>query len=109
MAKKLYKSNTDKVFAGVLGGIGEYFEIDPTILRLAYILVSILTGIFPAIIGYVIAAIVVPKKPLVYHMPASDYKEKKEEASKTEPGKTEPKKPEKNKEENHTETESLDL
>ena len=37
--KKLYKSNTDKVFAGILGGIGEYFDIDPTILRLAYVLV----------------------------------------------------------------------
>lgn len=61
--KKLYKSNTDKVFAGVIGGIGEYFDIDPTILRLAYILLAVLTALVPAIIGYIIASLVVPKKP----------------------------------------------
>ena len=61
--KKLYKSNTDKVFAGVMGGIGEYFDIDPTILRLAYVLITILTGIVPAIIAYFIAVIIVPNKP----------------------------------------------
>jgi len=66
--KKLYKSNTDKVFAGVLGGVGEYFDIDPTLLRLAYILVTILTGVGPAIIAYIIAALVVPKKPTEYHV-----------------------------------------
>ena len=60
--KKLYKSNTDKVFAGVIGGIGEYFDIDPTILRLAYVLVTVLTGIVPAIVGYFVTVIVVPNK-----------------------------------------------
>jgi phage shock protein C len=63
MVKKLYKSQTDRVFAGVIGGIGEYYEIDPTIIRLAYILVAILTGIFPAIVGYFVAYLVVPKHP----------------------------------------------
>jgi len=63
MVKKLYKSNTDKVFAGVIGGIGEYFDIDPTILRLAYILLAVLTALVPAIIGYIIASLVVPKGP----------------------------------------------
>ena len=59
--KKLYKSDTNKVFAGVIGGIGEYFDIDPTILRLSYILIAIFTGVIPAIIGYIIACLVVPK------------------------------------------------
>lgn len=66
--KKLYKSNTDKVFAGVIGGIGEYFEIDPTILRLLYILISVVTGLVPAIVGYFITVIVVPRNPSVYHI-----------------------------------------
>ncbi len=61
--KKLYRSNTDKILAGVFGGIGEYFDVDPTLLRLGYVLLSIVTGHFiPAIVGYVIAAIIIPKK-----------------------------------------------
>ncbi|OGI72119.1 PspC domain-containing protein [Candidatus Nomurabacteria bacterium RIFCSPHIGHO2_02_FULL_37_45] len=64
MTKRLYKSDTNKVFAGVIGGIGEYFDIDPTLLRLAYILIAILTAFFPAVIGYLIACIVVPKRPV---------------------------------------------
>ncbi len=66
--KKLYKSDTDKVFAGVIGGIGEYFDIDPTILRLAYLLIAVATGFFPAIIAYIVACLVVPKKPRVHHV-----------------------------------------
>lgn len=64
MTKRLYKSNTNKIFAGVIGGIGEYFDIDPTLLRLAYILVAILTAVFPAVLGYLVACIIVPQKPL---------------------------------------------
>ncbi|KKR43660.1 MAG: hypothetical protein UU10_C0021G0007 [Parcubacteria group bacterium GW2011_GWF1_40_6] len=60
--KRLYKSDTNKIISGVLGGTGEYFEVDPTLLRLAYVLIAILTAFIPAIIGYIIAAIIVPKK-----------------------------------------------
>lgn len=77
--KKLYKSEENKVFAGVLGGVGEYFDIDPTILRLGYILITIMTGFFPAIIGYIIAVLVVPKKPLIHHMNHTEKHEHKEE------------------------------
>ncbi|MFZ2149807.1 MAG: PspC domain-containing protein [Minisyncoccia bacterium] len=62
--KRLYKSDTNKVFAGVIGGVGEYFDMDPTLLRLAYLLIAILTAFVPALIGYLIAVIIVPKKPL---------------------------------------------
>jgi phage shock protein C len=62
--KRLYKSDTNKVFAGVIGGVGEYFETDPTLLRVAYLLLAVLTAFVPAIIGYIIATIIVPKKPL---------------------------------------------
>jgi len=63
--KKLYKSKDNKVLAGVLGGLGEYFAIDPVILRLAYLLVVIFSAILPAVIVYVIAALIVPDAPLV--------------------------------------------
>ncbi len=74
MKKRLYKSKDDKIFAGVLGGIGEYFDIDPTILRLLYILIAVMTALFPAIIGYIIAALVVPKRPEVHHMQHTEVK-----------------------------------
>ena len=61
--KKLYKSQTDKVISGVIGGLGEYYEKDPVLLRLAYLLIVILTGVFPGVIAYIIASIIVPKKP----------------------------------------------
>lgn len=62
--RKLYKSNNDKILAGVIGGVGEYTDIDPTVLRLVFIVLSILTGFIPAIIGYIIAVLVIPKRPL---------------------------------------------
>lgn len=74
MKKRLYKSKDDKIFSGVIGGIGEYFDIDPTILRLLYILIAVMTALFPAIIGYIIAALVVPKRPEVHHMQHTEAK-----------------------------------
>jgi phage shock protein C len=63
MAKKLYKSDKDKVLSGVIGGVGEYFDIDPTILRLAFIVFVVLTGVFPGVVAYIIAALIVPNTP----------------------------------------------
>ena len=63
--KKLYKSENNKIFAGVLGGLGEYLDIDPTILRLSYILIALITAVFPAFISYLIAVMIVPQKPQV--------------------------------------------
>jgi phage shock protein C len=59
--KQLYLSDSKKLF-GVCGGIGEYFESDPTLIRLAWIVLTILTGVVPGIIGYIIAALVIPRK-----------------------------------------------
>ncbi len=101
--KKLYRSNTNTVFAGVLGGIGEYYDIDPTILRLVYILITIASGFMPALIGYIIAALIMPKKPIFSHKEA-DYSEKpKEEPKKKESVKEEVKKEEEKIEEEKTE------
>ena len=60
--KKLYKSNENKVLAGVIGGIGEYFDIDPVILRIIWILLVVFTAFVPGIITYFFAMLIVPKK-----------------------------------------------
>ena len=62
MSKKLYKSNTDKMLEGVCGGIAEYFGIDPTIVRLAWVVFCALGG--SGILAYIIAAIIIPSAPL---------------------------------------------
>ncbi|MDO5569964.1 MAG: PspC domain-containing protein [Bacteroidales bacterium] len=59
MEKKLFKSKNKKV-SGVLGGLANYFDIDPTIVRVAYILLTIFTGFFPGLIAYVVMALVIP-------------------------------------------------
>lgn len=61
--KKLYKSNENKVFFGIIGGIGEYFNIDPVLLRLIWVIVVIFTGFVPGIVVYLIACFIVPNKP----------------------------------------------
>lgn len=62
--KKLYRSRTNRVFAGICGGLGEYFNTDPVVFRLAFVLVAVGSGIFPGIIGYLVAIFIVPEKPL---------------------------------------------
>ncbi|MBP3623142.1 MAG: PspC domain-containing protein [bacterium] len=62
MSKKLYKSNTNKMLEGVCGGIAEYFGVDPTIVRLAWVVFCALGG--SGILAYIIAAIIIPSAPL---------------------------------------------
>lgn len=59
---KLYRSKSNKMLAGVLGGLGEYFSIDPTLLRLAFVALVLLTN-GPFVIAYIVMAIVVPYPP----------------------------------------------
>jgi len=61
--KKIYLSTTDKKIAGICGGIGQMFDIDPTLVRLASVLLALSTGIVPVLITYVAAWIVIPKQP----------------------------------------------
>lgn len=61
--KRLYLSETDKKISGVCGGIGEFYGVDSSLIRLAWILLTILTGVFPGIVGYIIAAVVIPNRP----------------------------------------------
>ncbi|REE05828.1 PspC domain-containing protein [Marinoscillum furvescens] len=62
MSKRLFRSKSDSMLAGVCGGIAEYFELDPTLVRIAYILVSILSAAFPGLLVYIILWIVIPEQ-----------------------------------------------
>ena len=58
--KKLTRSQTDRWLAGVCGGIGEYFGIDPTVVRLGYLVLWVITGFIPMALIYVVAAVIMP-------------------------------------------------
>ena len=61
MEKKLYRSKTNKKLCGVCGGIAEYFDIDPTLVRLALALAVVLAGF--GLLAYIVAALVIPVEP----------------------------------------------
>lgn len=61
MSKRLYRSGREKMLGGVCGGLGEYFDVDPTIIRLAAVVALFGAGI--GFLAYIIAWIVVPLNP----------------------------------------------
>ena len=63
MKKKLYLSKTDKKMAGVCGGIGEFFEVDSTLVRLAWVVFALAGG--SGVLAYIIAAIIMPDRPII--------------------------------------------
>jgi len=75
MNKKLYRSNSDKMIGGVCAGIGEYFDLDATLVRLGFVLLSLAYG--GGIIAYIVFLLVVPERPAdeVYEKPADVYDE----------------------------------
>lgn len=58
MKKRLYKSSTDKKVCGVCGGIANYFDVDPTVIRLILVIFTLVGG--SGLIAYIIAAIIMP-------------------------------------------------
>ncbi len=58
--KKLYRSDTDKMLCGVCGGIAEYFNVDPTLIRLLWAVLTCTGG--AGIIAYIIAAVIIPRR-----------------------------------------------
>lgn len=58
MKKRLYKSSTDKKVCGVCGGIANYFDVDPTVIRLLWVIFTLVGG--SGLIAYIIAAIIMP-------------------------------------------------
>lgn len=62
MAKKKLTRSDNKVLAGVLGGIAEYFDVDPTLVRVCYAALSVLSAGFPGILLYIILVLIMPMK-----------------------------------------------
>lgn len=60
--KKLYRSDSDKQLAGIAGGLGDYFDVDPTIVRIAIVVLTIFTGFAPGIVAYLLLAIIIPRE-----------------------------------------------
>ena len=58
----LRRSVANRHIAGVCGGLGEYFGFDPTLVRVAYVLLSILSAAFPGILVYIVLWILIPER-----------------------------------------------
>jgi len=62
--KRLMRPRANRAIAGVCAGMGPYLDIDVSLIRLIWVLVSIFSGIFPGVLVYVIAWVVIPEEPL---------------------------------------------
>ena len=61
MATKKLTRSTNKVLAGVCGGIAEYFDVDPTLVRVAYVALTLFTAAFPGLLLYIIMLLLMPQ------------------------------------------------
>ncbi len=62
MSRRLFRSRNDQMIAGVCGGLGEYLDVDPTVIRLIFLLLALLGG--HGILLYLILWLVIPRQPL---------------------------------------------
>jgi len=62
--QRIYRSRTDRKIAGICGGMGEMFDVDPTLIRLAMAFALVATGVFPLAITYLVGWWIVPEGPL---------------------------------------------
>jgi phage shock protein C len=63
--KRLYRSERDRMLGGVCGGLGDYFGIDPTMVRLGWVVLTLFPTCGFGIIAYIIAAIIIPRESQV--------------------------------------------
>jgi phage shock protein C len=68
--KRLYRSGTDKKIAGIFGGMGEVYSIDPTLLRLGAVFLGVATCGLPLLVAYLVGWAIIPKGPLAAAQPA---------------------------------------
>ncbi|QBO37235.1 PspC domain-containing protein [Periweissella cryptocerci] len=68
--KKLYKSD-DRIIAGVIGGVADYFNIDHTLARIVVVIIGLFTN-FALVIAYIVAALLMPDKPKRTHRESRD-------------------------------------
>lgn len=64
MTKKLHRSLSKKMLAGVCGGLADYFELDVSLVRLIFVGIALITALVPMLIFYLIAWIIIPIEPV---------------------------------------------
>ena len=62
--RRLYRSRSERMVGGVLGGVASYFGIDATIVRVVFVVFVVLTGVMPGVLLYIIAMFLVPEEPV---------------------------------------------
>ena len=60
--KRLYRSVKDQKLGGVMGGLGEYLNVDPNIVRLLAVVIWVITGFIPLLIAYLVAWMILPEE-----------------------------------------------
>lgn len=60
--RRIYRVEETKTIAGVCGGLGEYLNIDPTFIKLIWVILTFMTGILPLTVAYLICAVIIPTK-----------------------------------------------
>ncbi len=61
--KRIYRSRTERMLAGVLGGVAEYFGLDPSLVRIGYVIVTFFSAGIPGVLLYLMVALIVPAAP----------------------------------------------
>jgi phage shock protein PspC (stress-responsive transcriptional regulator) len=61
--KRVYRSKTDKKIFGICGGIGEAYDIDPALIRIIIVFLTLMTGLVPMIVTYIVARFLMPSTP----------------------------------------------
>lgn len=64
MRERLYRSRTDRLLAGVCGGLAEWLNVDPSLVRIAWVVLALATAVVPFLVLYVLMALVVPERPV---------------------------------------------
>ncbi|HOC06173.1 MAG TPA: PspC domain-containing protein [Bacillota bacterium] len=58
--KKLYRSRRNAIISGVCGGIADYLNLDPTVVRVLFVLFTLVTAFFPGVLFYIISMLIIP-------------------------------------------------
>jgi phage shock protein C len=62
--RRLYRSREDRMIAGICGGMGEVYNVDPTLIRLGLVFLGLATAIVPLLVAYIVGVIIIPLGPL---------------------------------------------
>ena len=82
MAEKKLMRSSNKILAGVCGGIAEYFDVDPTLIRVIYAILAVFTTGFPGLLLYLILMLIMPAAPVKNKVEDVEFKKKKKKEDK---------------------------